>query len=79
MGRKFLWDIMAEANVFSQLVDFGAAGHAAMCFNEGRRAFGLSLHNQIAAAYPSQYMSMVKENASAKLDEDDDDRTDTDS
>lgn len=71
LGRAFLWNLIADAHVFAQTVDFGPAGHGVMCFAEGERAMGLKLFNLIIKHFPQAYLAMTKENAAVKLEEED--------
>lgn len=76
LGRKFLWDVIADAGVFAQTVDVGPSGHAVMCFAEGRKSFGLGLLTEVTTQWPQAYMLMTRENASVKLEDDNDGSSD---
>lgn len=79
LGRKFLWDLISSAHVFSQTVDVSPAGHAVMCYKEGERKMGLDLFNEIVAKFPQAYIAMTRENAKATLEEEEDDGRASDS
>lgn len=64
-GRKFLWNDLHEAHVFSQTYVPGSFDGSS--FNEGMRAKGLKLFNEITRGWPASYVQMTKENASVAL------------
>jgi hypothetical protein len=74
-GRRFLWLELQECKVFEQTVVFGAGGHAASAFNEGKRTLGLKKLAELMA-YPEDYMRMTVENSTVKLEMEDERSTD---
>src|ERR1700761_5147386 len=66
-GRQWMWDKLAEPQVFSSTFNGDALQSA---FNEGRRAQGLSMLAEIMLACPDQYITAQKEaNVRSTLDE----------
>lgn len=70
-GRRFLWNFLGDCNVFRQTVVFGAGGHAATAFNEGKRTLGLMMLADITRLDPAGYMKMTVENSAVELEDDD--------
>lgn len=60
-GRRVVWKQMEEAMVF--VSTFNTSGSIS-AFNEGRRAGGLQLMNNIMAVCPERFFQMLKEHKS---------------
>lgn len=74
-GRRWVWNRLAECNIFSQTVRFGPDGHALSAFEEGKRSLGLALLADIMRLAPQQYVVMTTENT---VKEEQDARSSTD-
>lgn len=57
-GRTFMWDVLANAHIFSSTYTGDALQSA---FNEGQRAVGLALLADILIACPDQYIQAQRE------------------
>lgn len=57
-GRRYIWRLLAASKVFHQTFDTNAMK---MAHNEGRRAMGLTLLNELMALCPENYDLMLKE------------------
>jgi hypothetical protein len=75
-GRRFVWLMLEEMNIFSQTVVFGPGGHAASAFNEGKRMLGLRLLADVTRLAPNEYLQMTVENTKVELPETPDARSD---
>lgn len=59
IGRRFMWNLLSECNVFLPVFD---ESHAIMAHREGRRNVGLMYLQKISAQCPEIYQVMVTEN-----------------
>lgn len=57
-GRKFMWRLLQECGVYRT----SFTGNSATFYNEGKRAVGLFVLNEIMEASPEAYLLMQKEN-----------------
>jgi len=68
-GRRFLWRVLSEAQVFRDGYVHGDAGFGTT-YNSGRRGIGLWALAEIMEAKPDAFMQMQREHASeAKREE----------
>jgi hypothetical protein len=56
-GRRFLWRLLAMANVFSE--SFNPDPYTT-AYNEGRRIVGLTVLNDLMEAAPEKFISMQR-------------------
>lgn len=74
-GRKWMWDILAEAQAFHPL----PSDPQAMAIAEGTRRFGLKFLRAVTTLCPAEYIQMTTENTGVKLEDNPDDgHADTD-
>lgn len=64
-GRRFLWSLFVETNIFSP--SFSPDPYLT-AYNEGRRSYGLSLLELLNIEAPETYLQMQKENADVYRD-----------
>lgn len=67
-GRRWIWNLLNECNVFSQTVHFGEGGHAMTAFAEGKRSLGLRILDDIVKLTPNEYLKMTVENKTVEAD-----------
>lgn len=57
-GRRMLWRYLEHCGIYKD----SFTGNSATFYNEGRRAVGIKLLDDITAADPDTYLTMMKEN-----------------
>ena len=65
-GRQWLYEKLAEANVFSSIFN---SDIAVMSFLEGQRNAGLKLLGEIMEHVPEQFMQMMREANERRIDD----------
>ncbi len=71
-GRRFLWKMLEECNVFQQTFSSAPGGFALMSFAEGRRSVGLRLFADISRWAGNDFVKAMVENSTATIEEEDD-------
>lgn len=61
-GRRFVWEMLAQAGVFRSVF---SADALVMAYNEGNRVAGLKLLVKLMNVAPKAHEMMMKENANA--------------
>jgi hypothetical protein len=70
-GRRWIWIQLAKCSMFTQVSQLNALD---LAWKEGLRNVGLDLTQQVMSWAPKHYATMLVENSTAKIIEDEDDR-----
>lgn len=63
-GRRFIWKWLSLSGVYQQSAENSGSW---TYFNEGRRAIGLKLLDEVVTVSPEAYLLMIKENKKGEL------------
>jgi hypothetical protein len=77
-GRRFLWLLLDTCNVFAQTFSNSPGAFGLMAFAEGRRSIGLALFADVSRWSAGDFIKAMAENSSAKIEDEEDDRSDDD-
>lgn len=74
-GRRYIWLELERAHVFHSTFKAGEDGSRISAFAEGERNYGIRLLADVTKYCAAQFTLMLTENASVKIEENEDERS----